>query len=344
MALSDLILVNRALSLIGERPLSNLSGTDVVTVEATRHYEAAVDEVLSSYRWRCSRMRSRLTEMAGGADRTKWNYRHFLPTGDTSNYGRARQEVSSVVCTGDTAGSLAGKYFTIGTPRAEYYVWFKVSNVGSDPAPTDADGNAMNGIEVDISTGAANTTVAAAVETAMEATGIWSVVVTTATCAITNTEYGAATNADDGTSGFTVSTSTAGLDGKLYQVIGVVDVENGSGSWEEDNFEAYEIEAGTILSNREDLEIVYNGRANEATFDQNVASLVELLLAGKLTTKIAGGRQKKMDFIGLYERRWQQMTQADGKSARNRKRPAKNWADYRYGRRPYNDRPRVLDG
>lgn len=326
--MTDLQLINRALSILGERPLTVLTGTDVPTVEAVRHYAAVVDEVLSSYRWRCCRMRSKLTLLTGGAVRTEWDYRYSLPLGDTSNYGRSVAETTYITCVADTAGSLSGKYFLISTPFTDYYVWIDVASGSTDPEVEDSDGNALTGVEVDISSGATNAQVATAVSTALVATGAFSASSADELLLMTNTFEGFVPDPDDGTSGFTIATSTAGKDGKLYELVATVDVANGT--YQDDVFAPYRIEGKTLLSNAEDMEIVYNGRANEASLDQHVAALIEQLLAMKIAPKIAGGRTKKLDALGTYEARWKQMTQFDGRTHQAKRRPAKTWADFRH--------------
>lgn len=75
-------------------------------------------------------------------------------------------DTSVVTTTADTAGSLASTFFRIKgfVTGKTYMFWFKVSGSGTNPA-TGAD----TAIEVDISTGATNTAVAAAVYAAAAA-------------------------------------------------------------------------------------------------------------------------------------------------------------------------------
>ncbi len=116
-------------------------------------------------------------------------------------------QVQTVLCVGDTAGSLAGKYFLLsaGDDGFDYYVWFTVSGVGVDPAITG-----RTGINVVISTGDSASTVASAVNTVIDAHASFASSVSTATVTITNVLGGLTEDASAGTSGFTVTVTTKG--------------------------------------------------------------------------------------------------------------------------------------
>lgn len=75
-------------------------------------------------------------------------------------------EVTEVTCVADVDGSLAGKYFLIsaGDAGEDFYVWYKVSGVGTDPEVT-----ARSGVEVAISTNDSASAVAAATAAALTA-------------------------------------------------------------------------------------------------------------------------------------------------------------------------------
>src|ERR1043165_2187688 len=69
-------------------------------------------------------------------------YTHFRATYNVNNlptevnyYRGLTQHKTEVGCIADIAGSLAGKYFSIysAPDQKQYYVWFKVSGVGTDP-------------------------------------------------------------------------------------------------------------------------------------------------------------------------------------------------------------------
>ena len=70
-----------------------------------------------------------------------------------------------ITCVADVSGSLSGKYFLMRAPDgSKYYVWIDVDNGSSDP-----NLSGYTGIEVDISANDTANTVAAAVDTAIEA-------------------------------------------------------------------------------------------------------------------------------------------------------------------------------
>ena len=130
-------------------------------------------------------------------------------------------EVQTVACTADTAGSLAGKYFLIsaGDTGTNYYVWFKVSGGGSDPALSG-----KTGVEVDVSTGASANTVGGAVATALTAlsASFASAVNSSGTVTVTNAVGGLTTDASAGTSGFTCGVTTKGGHSITYTASGTL--------------------------------------------------------------------------------------------------------------------------
>lgn len=112
-------------------------------------------------------------------------------------------EVGDFTAVADTAGSLAGTYFTFHTALdATYYAaWYKVS--GSGVAPVVAGATL---VEIDISTGDTAATVAGTSRTTLTS-ALPDVTVSGATTHIilTSNAKGVATDANVGTSGFTVS-------------------------------------------------------------------------------------------------------------------------------------------
>ena len=75
----------------------------------------------------------------------------------------------TVLCVADVGGNLASKYWTFSAysstgVNTNYYVWYKVSGSGSDPALAG-----YTGIEVDISTGATANTVSTTTQTTLQA-------------------------------------------------------------------------------------------------------------------------------------------------------------------------------
>lgn len=117
-------------------------------------------------------------------------------------------EVTSVVCVADSGGSLNNTYFYLNSANnsTQYYVWYNVSSGGTDPAISG-----KTGIEVAIATNDANTVVASATQSAINALSDFSASVGSATVTITNASAGAATDASDaGSTGFTITTTTQG--------------------------------------------------------------------------------------------------------------------------------------
>ena len=118
--------------------------------------------------------------------------------------GSAVAEVSTVAAVADVAGALDGKYFTLNSTTTSYYVWMNVDAGGNDPAPGGT------GIAVAVTTGDDADTVAAAIQTAVDANGAFGATVTDNVVTITNAVAGAATDITAGDSGFTVATVTEG--------------------------------------------------------------------------------------------------------------------------------------
>lgn len=116
----------------------------------------------------------------------------------------------TVAVVGDTAGSLAGKYFLLNSANAStaYYVWFKVSGTGADPMIAG-----RTGVEVDITSGDNAAAVGTALATAVDALALF-VATGTTTVTITNSASGPFTPISDGTSplntGFTFATTVGG--------------------------------------------------------------------------------------------------------------------------------------
>ena len=120
------------------------------------------------------------------------------------------QEVTTIVCGADSAGSLGGKYFTISGmgsdfEQNDYHVWIDVASGSSEPS-----GLSSTGVEVDISSGASAATVATAVNSALDALGDFGSSVSTATLTVTNAVRGSVSDAADVDTSFTISTATQG--------------------------------------------------------------------------------------------------------------------------------------
>ena len=109
------------------------------------------------------------------------------------------------------------KYFTLDSIFKKYYVWYKVSGVGSDPAPSG-----YNGIFVALDTGDTANQVATKTAAALNASGALSVPApTSAAINISNVVPGSAADALPNTSGLAISVAhqgtgvTAGTTGNL---------------------------------------------------------------------------------------------------------------------------------
>lgn len=116
-------------------------------------------------------------------------------------------EVTTVTCVADVSGSLASKYFLIsaGDGGTDYYVWFKVSGSGTDPAIAG-----RTGIEVNIVTNDTASAVAAALNAIINAEADFNSTVLTSTVTVTAASAGYALDASAGNSGFTVTVTTQG--------------------------------------------------------------------------------------------------------------------------------------
>lgn len=116
-------------------------------------------------------------------------------------------QVTTVQCVADVSGSLNNKYFLIsaGDGGSDYYVWFNVSGGGVDPALSG-----KTPIPVAISTNDTASTVATAVQTAVDAEADFGATVLTDTVTITNALGGVTVDGSAGNSGFTVTVTTKG--------------------------------------------------------------------------------------------------------------------------------------
>lgn len=137
-----------------------------------------------------------------------------------------RQHCRTVTAVADSSGSLNDTYFDlnlIGYDFAEdqYYVWFNVNSLGTDPAVSG-----KTGIEVPLATDASAATVAAAIKTAVDAANVPAFVsVTGADAAITNQVQGAITaETDAGSTGFAFVVGTEGLSVELGATDGAIEL------------------------------------------------------------------------------------------------------------------------
>ncbi len=120
---------------------------------------------------------------------------------------RGVKERTTVTCIADVAGSLNNDYFFINSASdaRQYYVWYNVNAAGIDPAISG-----RLGIEVAVATGALDTAVASATNTALNDIIDFTATVLGATVTVINANNGNTTNASAQTSGFTVTVTQAG--------------------------------------------------------------------------------------------------------------------------------------
>ncbi len=103
------------------------------------------------------------------------------------------------------AVGLSGKYFILSSTAVNYYVWFNVAGAAS----TDPAVGGKTGIQVNINPGDSGAVITAKIANTLNAGAIFTADTTTGL--ITNVVFGAAATASGaGTSGFTVTTPTAG--------------------------------------------------------------------------------------------------------------------------------------
>lgn len=124
------------------------------------------------------------------------------------NFVEDEHEITDVICTADTAGSLNDTYFFLNSAENEtlYYVWYNVNSAGTDPAISG-----RTGIEIAIATGAADTVVATATYDALNTYDDFTVAINTATVTIANSNAGYCDDTYDNDTGFTFTQVTDGL-------------------------------------------------------------------------------------------------------------------------------------
>lgn len=126
-------------------------------------------------------------------------------------------EASTFTAVADIAGSLAGTYLTINSGKDEtsYYVWYKVSGVGADPAIAG-----KTPVLVEIATGDTANTVASATRTKLNQLSDFTITGATDQIIATCIKKGITTDSTVGTSGFSLSiTQGTGEDESLNQVL-----------------------------------------------------------------------------------------------------------------------------
>lgn len=141
----------------------------------------------------------------------------YLALGVEGNPGQvvgSQAEITDITCEADTSGSLSGEYITLDDPTTQYYAWFDVTGKGSaDPALSG-----KTGIIVTIAADASANTVATAVKDAIDAESDFGATVASAVVTVTNANNGAAADATNGDTGWSVSpdVTTQGSGGAAY--------------------------------------------------------------------------------------------------------------------------------
>lgn len=127
------------------------------------------------------------------------------------------QEVTAITTIADVAGSLAGKYFFLNSTNntTRYYVWYKVSGVGTDPLISG-----KIGIQVDITTNDSDANVALKTRTKLNQYSDFNITGATNQVIVTNALSGICDDATVQTSGFSmIITPGQGEDASLNRVL-----------------------------------------------------------------------------------------------------------------------------
>jgi len=148
-------------------------------------------------------------------DKKSDNVWEYIITSNPSEDNRTfvdSEEISTVACVADVAGSLNNTYFefsTYGGSADDYYVWFNVAGGGTDPALTG-----KTAVPVAIASGATANAVATAVAAAVTAETDVTAAALTNTVTITNDVDGDVSRTADGGStsatGFTITETRRG--------------------------------------------------------------------------------------------------------------------------------------
>jgi len=138
-------------------------------------------------------------------------------TTNTYTFYSPTAEATTITTVADVAGSLAGTYFTInsGQDETEYYVWYKVSGSGVDPAVSG-----KTPVLVEIATNDSANTVASATRAKLNQLSDFTVTGATNQVIATCVKKGITANATAATSGFSLSiVQGAGEDASSSKVL-----------------------------------------------------------------------------------------------------------------------------
>lgn len=117
------------------------------------------------------------------------------------------EQVTEIETVADVLSSLNDTYFLYDTPLIPYYIWFNVDSAGTDPYITG-----RTGVEIAITEGDIADDVATALQTAINDLSDVSATVASNIVTATNSDTGLAEEAVDYTTGFTLTTTTEGVD------------------------------------------------------------------------------------------------------------------------------------
>lgn len=138
----------------------------------------------------------------------------LIGTGGGNDSGVA--QVTDITCVADSSGSLNNTimFITGKNPTTKvvtnYVVWFNVNSAGTDPSIPG-----YTSVEVAVATSAADTAVASALTSALDALADFGASAASEVVTVTNAEAGAVTAPDAGNTGFTVAIDTTGVS-QLY--------------------------------------------------------------------------------------------------------------------------------
>ncbi len=141
-------------------------------------------------------------------------------------------ETTEITAVADVAGSLGGTHFLINqatslAPDEDFYVWIDVDNGSVDPSAANPG---RTGIEVDIAANASNTTVALAVQTAVDGVAGFTATLLSTVITVVNDVAGEAVNAADVDTGFSLSVLRKGSNPGIAEVTDVTTVADLAGS------------------------------------------------------------------------------------------------------------------
>lgn len=127
----------------------------------------------------------------------------------TFNTSADVNEVFTIQCLADTAGSLNNKFFDIVGLNGNYRFWYSVDGTGTAPAnPPNPFGGKH---QIDITSGATAAAVAAATQAVIDAQGAFGATVVSDVVTVTLADPGNSTQTDSGGTGFTFTETTAGF-------------------------------------------------------------------------------------------------------------------------------------